>query len=461
MQIFSHRDNSRHPERSRPRTIPGQMRQAALFCWHVGRRTLHRYQEDGCNILAASLSYTILLALVPLLVVGLGMLAAFPAFEGMREKLLDLMLSNMVPDVGTDFQQGFTTFINNAGGMTGAGILGLAVTSVMLLNSLQRAFAVIWRTPLETSLVKRLPVYWAVLTLGPLLFGVSLSLSGYLFATLSRAGALAGGNLGQELVHGALQRLPLLFAICGFALLYKLMPARVVKTGHALAGGVLAALLFELGKTGFALYVRAFPSWQVIYGALAAVPVFFVWVYISLSITLIGAELAATLGEGRRRQAGEDPESGVDGADAWARLAASLCLLECLYRQGENGGEVTADALQQAADPWPAAALLTVLLDAGYIVETGNGGYVLARDMARTRFGDLLRLLEIWPASDQLLHTDEARAPLVRAARALGELRAVGQEVADRPLVCFLGSDEETATESRPPEQEAPAGQTT
>ncbi len=406
--------------------------------WVFVKRVLQRYQEDGCNVLAASLSYTVLLALVPLLAVGLGMLAAFPAFADAREALLAILLANLVPDVGADLESAFRVFIENAGGMTGFGIVGLGITALLLLNSTQRAFAVIWRAPLEGHLLNRLPSYWAVLTLGPLLFGVSLSLSSYLFAILS----WVESPLLEESVGWGLRRLPLVFAVFGFAVLYWLMPSRPVKFLHACAGGMLAALLFELGKTGFGLYVAFFPSYEIIYGALAAAPVFFIWIYISLSITLLGAEFTAVLGESRSVRAGRPSKTSALGNEAWQRFAASLSVLAALHKAAGTG-----ESLERAfLEDLPLMAqtgseMLPKLIEVGYVVETSQGGYVLCRDLTQVCLKTFLCSLDLWPFWDEEESIERYElSVMVRGLACFKVIEVKAEDVLGQPLSDFVGS---------------------
>jgi membrane protein len=148
---------------------------------------VRRFSRDSCPSVASSLSYTSLLAMVPMMAIGLAMFAAFPAFTNMRETLLRAMIVNAAPSLSAVIEDHLQTFIRNAGETTGVGILGLAVTAILLINTIQTAFDRIWGGGRGFK-IQRFPIYWALITLGPILFGVAFSVSGYAFALAKSAG---------------------------------------------------------------------------------------------------------------------------------------------------------------------------------------------------------------------------------------------------------------------------------
>ncbi|HEY9548125.1 MAG TPA: YihY family inner membrane protein, partial [Kiloniellaceae bacterium] len=263
------------------------LRNLLPFAVYCGRR----FMADGCLRTATQLSYASLLAIVPVLAICFGLLAAFPAFERLRVEAQVYLFENLVPNAGMEVSDQIATFVENARSMTGFGMLALMVTALLLLSTINGAFNAIWRVTEPRPLMVRLMAYWMILTIGPLLLGASLSLSSYGFVSA----ALQQG----ERAIGLTQLLPFLLAAGAFTLLYAAVPARAVAFHHALAGGVFAGALFELLKGGFGFYLRQFPSYEAIYGALAAVPVFLVWMYLSWAIVLLGAEIAAAAPEWR------------------------------------------------------------------------------------------------------------------------------------------------------------------
>jgi membrane protein len=260
------------------------------FVWEI----LLRFDRDRCGRAAGALSFASIFSLVPLTAVVFGMLSIFPVFQSWMGAIQDFVYGNFVPASGEVVQRYLEEFSKKAGRLTALGLLLVIVTAIMMMDTIEQTFNDIWRVRQQRKLMHRLLTYWAILTLGPFLIGASLSLTSQLFSL-----PLFGG---QGVFHGArgvvLQSLPMVFEILAFFMLYTLVPNAPVKWRHALAGGVCAALLFELAKHGFAQYVMHVPTYQTIYGAVAVLPIFLVWVYLSWLVILLGAVVTAQLGEG-------------------------------------------------------------------------------------------------------------------------------------------------------------------
>ncbi|MGE5145564.1 MAG: virulence factor BrkB family protein, partial [Candidatus Eiseniibacteriota bacterium] len=296
------------------------------FAFHV----LQRFVDDRCLRVAGELSYTTLLSLVPLLAVGLAMLSAFPVFAGMREDIQSFVFFNFVPAAGDVVQKQFSSFLENAGKLTAFGIVALGITALLLLNTIESAFNLIWREKRARPLIIRFLTYWAILTLGPLLIGSSIALSSYIFTLTKLIGIEAfTGPLG-ELVR----LLPFLLLVLGLMALYVIMPARPARWRPALAGAVVAALLFEVLKHLFALYVTKFPSYEAIYGALAALPLFLIWMYLAWALVLFGAEVAASIPEWQAQRSRRPPPPEMN---AHAKLSLALDVLGLLRRAIREG----------------------------------------------------------------------------------------------------------------------------
>jgi membrane protein len=181
-------------------------------------------------------------------------------------------------------------FTQSAAGLTAAGTALLAVTAILLMLTIERAFNQIWRVTRLRPLAVRVLMYWAVLTLGPLLIGVSLTITSYLVsASLGVARHVPGGG------GFVLATVPIVLTAAAFTLVYVIVPNRPVRLVHAAIGGVAAAVMFEAMKRAFALYIAKFPTYALVYGAFAAVPIFLVWVYLSWVVTLLGAVMVALL----------------------------------------------------------------------------------------------------------------------------------------------------------------------
>ena len=246
-----------------------------------------RINHDRLTTSAAELAYTTILALVPLITVIFALLSAFPMFDEVSQSLKQLIYSNLVPTASDTIQNYLEQFIANTRKMTLVGIIGLIVTSLLLINSINNALNRIWRTKRKRSFMYNLTMYWTILTLGPILVGSSVAVSSYIFSLKWLSDAASGDVL--------LSTLPFIISIVGFWLLYSIIPTESVPFKEALIGALVAAILFEIGKRAFALYVTSFPTYQLIYGVVSSIPIMLVWIYCSWCIVLFGAEFAATL----------------------------------------------------------------------------------------------------------------------------------------------------------------------
>lgn len=260
----------------------------------LARRVWHRFFEDHVQTNAAALSFTTVLALVPAAAVTFSMLSMFPVFQDWSRELESFVYDNLVPATGKLVQSQLQEFIGHTGRLTAFGLLFLLVSALLLLFTIEETLNKIWRVENSRRVVQRLLSYWAVLTLAPLLMGASLSLTSYLVST-----ALQGEGNVAEARGWFLSLLPFLFEVMAFVLLYTVVPNKPIRLRHALAGGVVAAVMFEIAKRGFTWYISNFHSYEVIYGALSSIPIFLLWIYLSWLIVLIGAELTAVFGEAR------------------------------------------------------------------------------------------------------------------------------------------------------------------
>jgi membrane protein len=266
---------------------PLWLRQSGRFVQAV----THRFDEDRCSRVAGALSYTTVLALVPLTAVAVVMVSVFPAFQPLIEAVQKFILSNFVPDAGAAVSKYLDQFARNAGKLTVWGIGFLVLTSLMVMATIEHAFNDIWHVRARRRPLPRLLAYAALLALGPVLIGLSLSITSYIVSLpyFSKTGAL--GGLRASLLGG----LPPLFELGAFVLLYAVVPNVRVRLRHALIGGLVTMLLFELAKRGFAWFVLSVSTYRLLYGALAALPIFFIWIYLSWVVILAGAVVTAML----------------------------------------------------------------------------------------------------------------------------------------------------------------------
>lgn len=228
-----------------------------------------RLQEDRCTQMAASLTFTTLLSLVPLITIALTLFSAFPVFNDYSTHIKDFILSNMMPETGGKLISRYMEqFAESASRLTQVGIVFLAFTSMLMMLTIDNAFNMIWRVSRPRSLLQRILVYWAVLTLAPLLVGGSLSLTSWL-------AGLSAGYVQQmpALSIDVLKVIPVILTTAAFTLLFRVVPNRYVPMRHAILGGVIAAAAFETMNQAFAFYISHFPTYKLVYGAFASVPI--------------------------------------------------------------------------------------------------------------------------------------------------------------------------------------------
>ncbi|MFX1736624.1 YihY family inner membrane protein [Paraburkholderia sp. A1RI_3L] len=288
----------------------------------LARFAARRSAEDRIPQVAGSLTFTTLLSLVPLATVAFALFTAFPIFAQFQMSLQGFLADHLMPSqINDQIFRYLNQFASKAKGLTTMGMIVLFVTSVMTMMTIESAFNVIWRVRKPRPFAQRVLVYWAVLTLGPILVGVSLSISSYLFTkSLAFAAGQSGSGVIEWLLTGAM--LPLM--VLAFTMLYVYLPNCRVEWRDAVVGGVCAAVAFELAKRGFGYYVRRIPTYTAVYGAFAAAPMFLLWMYLSWFITLAGAMIASALPEIRIGQFHRPQFPGsdlLDGLQLLGRLA--------------------------------------------------------------------------------------------------------------------------------------------
>lgn len=257
--------------------------QYLVFVWQ-------RSEQDNIKVPAGHLTYVTLLSIVPLLAVIFYMLSAFPVFSDLKKILEDLIYNNLIPTSGDTIQEHISGFIENTKKMSMMGIGSLIVIALLLISTIDQTINRIWRCTNKRSRVHAFTIYWTILSLGPVVIGASIALSSYLFTAFQEDGSL---SIGQRI----LSLMPFILTWLSFAGVYTLVPHQRVSFRYALIGGFIATILFSFGTDLFRLYITNFPSQQIIYGALAVIPILFVWIYYSWLIVLIGAEVTATLEE--------------------------------------------------------------------------------------------------------------------------------------------------------------------
>jgi membrane protein len=342
-----------------------------------------RFFADRGPQSAAALTYTTLFAVVPLMTVTFVMLAAVPAFRDLGEPIQAFIFHNFVPSAGEQVQEYLRGFSTQARELTWLGVALLVATALLTLYTIEDAFNHIWRVRRARRGMSSFLLYWAILSLGPLLLGLGFAAGTYVTSlqllTGPRALPGAGALIGL---------MPLLTGIAAFTLLYAAVPNTRVPLRHALLGGCFSALAFEAAKALFALYVSLFPGYQLIYGAFAAVPLFLLWIYLAWLIVLMGAELVCHLGS-----------PGYWRGAVRAPLVNLLGVLAQLFAHQQSGRALSRAALARQGwaldeDEW--SPLIEFLERERLVTATRGGDWVLCRDLSQV---SLQRLLERspWP----------------------------------------------------------------
>ncbi|WP_238596821.1 virulence factor BrkB family protein [Psychromonas sp. psych-6C06] len=254
-----------------------------VFVWR-------RCQEDNIKVPAGHLAYVTLLSIVPFLAVIFYMLSAFPMFSELNQIMEDLIYNNFVPTSGDAIKDHVGGFIENTKKMSMMGIASLIVIALLLISTIDQTINRIWRCNNKRSIVQAFTIYWTILSLGPIIIGSSIALSSYIFSIVQDQGFL---SIGQQL----LSLMPFVISWLTFAGVYTLVPNQRVSFRYSCVGGLVASLLLNIGTDLFTLYITNFPSQQLIYGALAVIPILFVWIYFNWLIVLLGAEVTSTLEE--------------------------------------------------------------------------------------------------------------------------------------------------------------------
>jgi membrane protein len=362
----------------------------------VQRFTRHEAPQN-----AAALTYTTLLSLVPLMAVTLAVFSAFPVADRVYQIIQDFVFQNFVPASGELVQQHLSEFSSKASRLTGTGAVFLVIVALLMMANIDRSLNAIWEVKAERSFASKFLIYWAVLSLGPLLIGASVLATSYIISLpiLSEA---ASSGVGRQL----LRLTPVATSAVAFTMIYLVVPNRRIRLRHALVGGTFAAVLFEVAKHGFGFYITQFPTYEAIYGALATIPIFLVWLYLSWMVVLLGAEVTHCLSIYRW--------SASDQARCRVGMGDAVELLLALDHAAAAGEAPTTAQLAARRKRWlepQLEDLLNQLRELHWVHMTRDGGWALARrldeatliELYQSRAFDLPRPGDPdWPDDDRL-----------------------------------------------------------
>ena len=317
-----------------------------------------RLSEEQVPQVAGSLTFTTVLAVVPVMTIAFAIFTTFPLFNTFRDALEAYFVQSLMPrGVTNTILDNLSLFAAKANRLSAVGAVTLVLTAIMMFAIVDRSLNRIWRVKTPRSFTQSLIVYWAIMTLGPLLIGASLS-----FTTLVSPVA---STLAQQLPWMgtvAAISVSLMLMTMFFGLLYLIVPNRLVDWRDALIGGLVAAIAFEMTNRGFAFFITKFPSYRVIYGALAAVPIFLVWVYLFWLITLLGAVLAVALPVVKHERWWHKPVPGGEIIDA-------MSVLQVLVHAHQHQGVISLLSIRSKTRLGfdEAESLLQRLLEAGWV----------------------------------------------------------------------------------------------
>ena len=392
-----------------------------LKSWYEFLKYLkNRYIADGCGNTAAALTYMSLFAVVPLLTVLYTMLSTVPALNSSGTQIEAFIFNHFIPASGYEIKQYLLEFSSQTRRLSGIGIAVLMVTAILMLRNIEKNFNAIWRTRDNRGNLSSFMLYWAILSLGPIFIGLALGISTYLASVKMFADPLELTGIGPLF----LRLLPFLLMASALSLLFAAVPNCRVSIRHAIIGGLVTALVFEIAKQLFTRMV-AMSSYELIYGAFAAIPLFLLWIYVSWLIVLSGAEFVHAL-------EGYNSRSRHQYSDITVTLGV-LYLLWQKHHQGEalREGELLSrpwlfDRFTISSDQW--TPIRSCLLNAGLINISDTQDFILGRDLHAYSLGDLCLALGLlvkpstmpidnppaWFAKSQLLisnsyaHTEQA-----------------------------------------------------
>lgn len=342
------------------------MKNALKHSFHYARFVATRVVEDRCLMVAGSLTYTSLLALVPVFAVTIALTARMPVVASAIHELKLFVLKNLLPDVagkmvGVYMEQ----FAQNAAQLTVIGLVIIFMTAVALMFTIDGAFNDIWRTKQARNWWKRIPAYLGLLSLGPLLIGAGLTVTSYVLHWTHRLnGALPMKD------DWLIRTIPFALTTLALVLAYRTIPQRFVPLRHAVFGGVFAALLFECVKYLFVAYIVRVPTYDLVYGAFASLPIFLVWLFCCWMVALVGAEVTATLSYfGHADEHSRHPQGAARQAEAM-RLRDALA--DSKGAQGINALRLRAELPIDITED-----ILHSLVDAGLVAQVSRGRYAL------------------------------------------------------------------------------------
>jgi membrane protein len=371
---------------------------AAVQAWPwlpTARTLVRRFREDRLALVAGGLTFTTIISLVPLITVMLALFSAFPMFASLQDALQRYFLQTLVPDtIAKPVLGAISQFSLRASRLGLVGLIALIASALAMMLTIDRALNAIWRVRKPRRIGQRVLVYWAAVTLGPLVFAVSLTATSY---ALSVSHGLVGAMPRGLAV--AVAAAEFLLEGLGVACLFHYVPNTFVRWRHALIGGLFVAVCMAAGKRALTAWFGAVPTYSMVYGAFASLPIFLVWIYLSWVIILLGAVIAAYAPLVGRRLA-----RWPDSPGSHFHLALVVIGQLLAARDGGRRG-LEADDIAEAIgiDPLQVDPVLDALVEldwVGRLEEPRSARYVLLCEPATTLAEPLIAKLLLDPAPD-------------------------------------------------------------
>lgn len=349
---------------------------------HFVRYVTAKFKQDKCTQMAASLTFDTLLSLVPLITIALTLFSAFPLLDDFSQEIKRFLLTNMLPETGGKMISRYVEqFAESATKLTAFGLIFLALTAMLVMVTIDNAFNTIWRVTKPRPLVKRVFVYWAVITLAPLLIGASLSLTSWLVG-------LSMGYAKHTPIFGVitLKVVPVILTTLAFILLFRVLPNRYVPLRHAFIGGVVAAAAFESMNRGFGFFIAHFSTYKLVYGAFASIPIFLLWIYLSWLTILMGALIAASMSRWQHR--------GMQHLGPSAQFYFAVRILGEIQAGMKDGEAQSVSSLSQCLHLAfeEAELILEKLQEAGIVRKLSWNGWTMLRDAEHISLRELADL---------------------------------------------------------------------
>jgi len=332
-----------------------------------------QFKKAGCLDTATSLSYASVLSVVPLLAVGFAGFSNFPVFQEVLAELENFIFNNFIPTSSEIISDYIRQFIGKASKLTIVGMVSLLVLALLLMWQIDQALNKIWATTNQKrDYLKVFLIYWAVLSLGPLLIGISLMATSYV-TSLPLISETAD-SFGLRVY--ILRIVAILFTYFAFSLTYLVIPNTRVNISHALIGGAVATLFFELSKQGFALYISSNQTYQNIYGTLSTIPIFLVWVYISWVVILLGAMTSRCLDIFDFSKSAQYNKHN--------EVISAFYIIYLLWQAAQEGKSISQNVFsdnKKIINGKPFSKLMDLMEEKRWICKTHSNTWVLARDL--------------------------------------------------------------------------------